>query len=85
MKAHIFSRGRCPYCIKAKKLLNERNVEFNEVEVGVDITKEDIQEMVDAMGVDVQIRTVPQIFFVRESRLEYIGGFTELDKYFKEN
>lgn len=84
IKAHVFSKTQCPYCVKAKELLKQKNIEYEEAEVGVDVTKQDIQRMVDNMGVDVQIRTVPQIFFMENNHLKYIGGFTELDKYFRE-
>lgn len=84
IKAHVFSKAQCPYCVKAKELLKRKNIEYEEAEVGVDVKKQDIQQMVDNLGVNVQIRTVPQIFFMENNHLKYIGGFTELDKYFRE-
>jgi len=82
MKARIFSKKNCPYCVKAKELLNNKNIEYEEAEVGVDVTKEDIQQMVNKIGFDIKIKTVPQIFFITDDTIEYIGGFTDLNKYF---
>jgi len=82
MKARIFSKKNCPYCVKAKELLNNKNIEYEEAEVGVDVTKEDIQQMVNKIGFDIKIKTVPQIFFITDGTIEYIGGFTDLNKYF---
>lgn len=82
--AEIHSKPSCPYCVKAKQLLKDNNIQFNEKIVGVDSTKEYIQDMVDAMGENVSIRTVPQIFFhyTNMGRVEYIGGYDDLAKYF---
>jgi len=86
VSAEIFTKPSCPYCVKAKSLLTENNITFSEKIVGKDISKDDIQEIVDNMGVETTIRTVPQIFFHNASvgRVEYIGGYTELTKYFED-
>lgn len=86
MRALIYTKPSCPYCVKAKALLKEKNIPITESVVGADVSKADIQKIVDDMGVKTEIRTVPQIFLVNiaTDSIEYIGGFTELDKYFKE-
>jgi len=81
-KARIFSKKLCPYCTKAKELLDSKGIQYEEVEVGIEATKEDIQEIVDNMGIDTEIKTVPQIFLIHNNKIEFIGGFTELNKYF---
>ncbi len=58
----------CPYCVRAKRLLTERRIAFEEVDVADDATARDA--MVAASG----RRTVPQIFIDGRP----IGGYDEL-------
>lgn len=74
MKAIVWSKYHCPYCDKAKALLKMRGVEFEERKIGDGYTKEELLEAVP------NARTVPQIFI----NDQLIGGYTELEKYFKE-
>jgi glutaredoxin len=74
MKAIVWSKYHCPFCDKAKALLKMRGVEFEERKIGDGYTKEELLEAVP------NARTVPQIFI--DDKL--IGGYTELEKYFKE-
>jgi glutaredoxin len=74
MKAVVWSKYHCPYCDKAKALLKMRGVEFEERKIGDGYTKEELLEAVP------NARTVPQIFI----NDQLIGGYTELEKYFKE-
>jgi glutaredoxin len=73
MKAIVWSKPVCPYCISAKALLTQRQYEIEERMVGTDYTKEQLLEAVP------HARTVPQIFIDGE----YIGGFDDLKKHFK--
>lgn len=74
MKAVIWSKYHCPYCDKAKALLKMKGIEFEERKIGDGYTKEELLEAVPGA------RTVPQIFIDNQ----LIGGYTELEKYFKE-
>jgi glutaredoxin 3 len=40
----IYSKDNCPYCSKAKQLLNTMNIPFTEQKLGVDFTREIILE-----------------------------------------
>ena len=83
-KAYVYSKQQCPFCIKAKQLLEKENIDYAEFEVGVNgLTKEVIQGIVDKMEINVEIKTVPQIFLFEEDSggLQYIGGFTELKQH----
>jgi glutaredoxin 3 len=71
MKAIIWSKLDCPYCIKAKAELTSRGIEYEERILGIDSTKEQLLEMVP------NARTVPQIFLDGN----YIGGYTSLKEY----
>jgi glutaredoxin 3 len=68
MKAIVWSKNDCPYCVQAKNLLNMKGIEFEERNVQKDWTKEQLLEAVPGA------RTLPQIFLDEE----HVGGFTEL-------
>lgn len=71
MKAIVWSRPTCSFCVRAKAELTKRGIEFEERILGIDWTKEQLQEMVP------NARTVPQIFIDGI----YVGGYTELMGY----
>ena len=79
MTVEIYSKPHCGYCASAKSLLNSKGITFTEYTVGVDASKDDIQERIKNMGLSNQVRTVPQIFYTdKNGKTTYIGGFTEL-------
>jgi glutaredoxin 3 len=64
----VYSTLICPYCIRAKLLLNERGIGFEEIDV---TGNHEARRWLVAM---TGRRTVPQIFIDDEP----IGGFDEL-------
>ena len=68
MKALIWSKDFCPYCDRAKALLTQKGIEFEERKIGHGWTKEQLLESVPTA------RTVPQIFI--DGLL--IGGYDQL-------
>jgi glutaredoxin len=74
MKAVVWSKYHCPFCDKAKALLQMKGIAFEEKKIGDGYTKEELLEAVP------NARTVPQIFL--DGKL--IGGLTDLEKYLKE-
>lgn len=70
MKAIVWSKDQCPFCVQAKALLESRGIEFEERNIMHDWTKEQLLEAVPTA------RTLPQIFLGEE----YVGGFIELKK-----
>jgi glutaredoxin 3 len=64
----MYSGPMCPFCARAKRLLQERGVPFEEIDVVADPEQREI--MIEASG----RRTIPQIFIDGEP----IGGFDEL-------
>jgi len=74
MRAVVWSKYHCPYCDKAKALLQMKGIQFEEKKIGDGYTKEELLEAVP------NARTVPQIFL--DGKL--IGGYTDLEKYLKE-
>ena len=72
MKAVVWSKDNCPFCVKAKSLLQLKGVDFEERKIGLDWTKEQLLEQVPSA------RSVPQIFIGDK----YIGGYDKLTEYF---
>jgi glutaredoxin 3 len=73
MKAIVWSKENCPYCLQAKALLEARGIEYEERNVSKDWTKEQLLEAVPTA------RTLPQIFLDDN----YIGGFTDLRSHLR--
>ncbi len=64
----VYTTTYCPYCVAAKRLLSERGLEYQEIDVtGADDLR---RWLVEVSGQ----RTVPQIFIDGRP----IGGYTEL-------
>jgi glutaredoxin 3 len=79
MKATIYSKDHCPYCVRAKSLLNRLGIEYDEFVIGDSgskllesnqtwATREDLLERAP------NARTVPQIWLDGV----HVGGYTEL-------
>ena len=71
IKAIVWSKENCPYCLQAKALLESRGIKFEERNVSRDWTREQLLAAVPTA------RTLPQIFLDEA----HIGGFTELRKH----
>jgi glutaredoxin 3 len=67
-KVVIYSSASCGYCVRAKMLLDQKNVPYEEIRVDLDDQKK--AEMMELSG----RRTVPQIFI----NDQHIGGFDDL-------
>jgi glutaredoxin 3 len=67
-RVQIYTTPICPYCVRAKRLLQSREIAYDEIDVSEDeaLREEVIQR--------TSRRTVPQIFIDGRS----IGGFEEL-------
>lgn len=70
MKAIVWSKNDCPYCVQAKNLLQMKGIEYEERNINNGWDREDLLAAVPGA------RSVPQIFLNEE----LIGGFTELKK-----
>ena len=70
MKAIVWSKDSCPFCVQAKALLDSRGIEYEERNVSQNWSKEQLLEAVPTA------RTLPQIFLDEQ----YVGGFQELKK-----
>ena len=65
----IYSGDFCPYCVRAKSLLKNKNVEFTEYNVQRDMQRQ--AEMLERSG---GARSIPQIFIGGN----HIGGCDDL-------
>ena len=68
-KVEIYTKATCPFCIRAKRMLDMKNVEYEEYEISRDEEKR--AEMIERSG---GARTVPQIFIDGE----HIGGCDDM-------
>ncbi|MCB0343066.1 MAG: glutaredoxin 3 [Pseudobdellovibrionaceae bacterium] len=64
----IYSADWCPFCVRAKRLLEQKGVKYKEV--NVDQHPGERQRIMTQTG----MRTIPQIFI----NDEFIGGYTDL-------
>ena len=64
----VYSTRTCPFCVRAKRLLEARGIVYEEIDVGSDAALR--ADLVRRTG----RRTVPQIFIDGDP----IGGFEEL-------
>jgi glutaredoxin 3 len=81
MKAEIYTKTMCPYCVSAKKLLTQLNIPYTEYVISVGmgesapganqyyVTRAQLLERAPAA------KTVPQIWIDGE----HVGGFDDLD------
>lgn len=67
----IYSRPGCKWCETSKSLLELKGIEYNELMLDVDITVEQLKQLVPGA------KSVPQIM---DDGI-YIGGFRELAVY----
>lgn len=67
----VYSKSNCPFCDKAKYLLTQKGVEFNEVRVDLD---QEARKFIMEAG----HRTVPQIY--QDGKLFVEGGYQGLVK-----
>jgi glutaredoxin-like protein len=66
----VFSREGCPYCVRAKGMLHDAGIEFEELVLNRDFSESTIRAVSDTSS-------VPQVFINGER----IGGSEELESY----
>ncbi len=64
----IYTTAICPYCVRAKRLLKQKQVNYQEIRI--DLNRDKIQEMIQLS----KRTTVPQIFIGNY----HVGGCDEL-------
>ena len=69
----IYTSKICPYCVRAKKMLNDRDIPYKEIKID---SAQLMEEMLTRSG---GRKTVPQIFIDDK----HIGNSDDLYEYFK--
>lgn len=70
----IWGKPQCPFCERAKTLLDSRGIAYEYKQLGVDFEREDI------LAEFPQARTFPQIVINGQK----IGGYDQLGSYLEE-
>lgn len=78
IKYIVYGKTNCPFCEKAKSLLEKLNVQFDYLILDKDYTREELLELAP------DAKTVPQIWQDIEGNLFHIGGYTELKELFSD-
>jgi len=69
MKAIVYSTKICPYCVRAKMLLEKRNIKYIEYKID-----EDVKMFQQMLQLSNGRQSVPQIFIDDK----HIGGYDDL-------
>ncbi len=69
-KATLYTKDYCPFCSKAKNLLDNKQIPYNDIDITHD---EELQKKAREVS---GRKTVPQIFFGEH----HIGGYDELEE-----
>ena len=72
MKAEIYSTAICPYCVRAKMLLEKRNINYIEYKID-----QDSQKFEEMLRLSSGRQSVPQIFIDEQ----HIGGYDDLVEF----
>ena len=74
-KANVFSKSGCEFCVKAKALLKENNIFYEETILDNEKERKSFyREVTDSE--DVNVNSMPQIYLDDE----YVGGYQNLEK-----
>lgn len=67
-KIKVYSADYCPYCDRAKRLLESKGAAYEEIRV--DLNPDEKDRIIQLTG----MKTIPQIFINEE----FVGGYAEL-------
>jgi len=70
----IYGKEGCVFCVKAKKLLDRKNIHYNYIDID---ENEQARHFVKNV---IEAKKVPQIF----DDVNYVGGYTDLVEYLEE-
>ncbi|PQJ89393.1 glutaredoxin domain-containing protein [Aliivibrio sifiae] len=74
----IFSKTVCPFCVKAKAILDDKNIAYKVFTLDVDLSKEEMVALIQEKE-GIVVNTVPQIYLDGK----YIGGHDDLVAFFE--
>jgi glutaredoxin len=76
----LYTKTTCGFCVKAKNLLSERGMQYEERIVGEGYTGMDVKSHCTKLNESANVSTVPQIIFVEDDKECYVGGYAELNQ-----
>lgn len=80
----VFGKSDCPYCVKAKELLDSKGLQYVYADVQESSsTLEGMQNLVSYLT-GGRAKTVPQIIKIEGDDVSYVGGYDSLVASFKE-
>ena len=71
-KVVIYTKDNCPYCVQAKNLFSLKGQTYEEMKIGVDLTREEF------ISIFPDVKTVPFIIIDEER----VGGYDRLVEYY---
>jgi len=75
MRYILFVKKSCPYCVAAQELLAQHNKDFKLV----DFSGEQA-DLLNEMKTAYEWETVPMIFCREQNNIQFIGGYTDLQR-----
>ena len=69
----VITQPHCPFCVKAKALLDDRGTEYTTLVLGTDLEKTEMVAFIEQVA-NTTVRTVPQIILAGK----FIGGHDDL-------
>ena len=69
----IYTKDNCNWCVKAKQLMNDVGVKYQEFKLGIDYTREELKALLP----ENLPLTAPQVFIYNKR----IGGYEDLAEY----
>lgn len=87
MKAEIYTKTSCPYCVRAKNLFNEKGIEYVEYIISPGFGEKALAENQQYVTREALLERAPGAKTVPQIWLEgnYIGGYTELHSFFNKS
>ncbi|MDO6704972.1 MULTISPECIES: glutaredoxin domain-containing protein [unclassified Photobacterium] len=69
----VITQPNCPYCVRAKAILDDRDTDYTTLVLGQDLEKTEMIAFIEQVA-NTTVRTVPQIILDGK----YIGGHDDL-------
>ena len=76
---YLYSNPECPFCTKAKDLLEKRGYGHIAMELGWD------HPTLDRLKEEMDWSTIPMVFEIQGRDHKFIGGYTDLVEYLGED
>ena len=73
----VYSKANCQFCVRAKRLLDYKGLDYNEIKVPEEADAETVKARVKEAGFEGEVKSIPQIFCGEQ----YVGGFNELRSF----